>query len=140
MRRFAGGSPKPTKLDRWLLEGSDPGEPVGRLAIVRLRLLVAVSLAVAILGIGLMLISFQQYNKVARIQNLQELKEDCVDRGGDIALRHQWQEIIKIIEDSQAKDPAKRISQQQASKRFIASYHDALTEAGPPPDCIINVK
>jgi hypothetical protein len=61
VRRFiVGESGHPTGLERWLLGGQDPDAPVTRLAMLRMRGIVALSLALAILGIGLMLYSFQR--------------------------------------------------------------------------------
>lgn len=119
-----------------MIDGGDPNEPATKLALTRLRTLVLISLALAIMGIALMLWSFQVQNQRAREDNITRLAQDCVDRGGDIAVREQWQEIIAIIKASEAK----RITQAEASKRFIKSYSDALKTAGPVPDCVINVK
>ena len=56
----------------------------------------------------------------------------CADPGGDLALRHQWQRVVRIYGDVQAH----RLTAEQARTAFISTYQQSLAEAGPVPPCL----
>ena len=117
MRRFiVGESGQPTGLERWLLKGQNPEVPATRLAMLRMRGIVALSLILALLGIGLMLFSFQRDYR----QNDAQLIEACEVRNRQ---SHQSQRILRSISKAE-----------QAENVSTAAAYNRLADRATDPE------
>lgn len=117
-----------TWFDRRVLlrDGAGPDECPPLIAFRRFRILVGCSLAMLLLMVGLILWTTQ---RAARQQ-----LADCVDKRGDVAVRHQWQRVEQIYGDLQSG----KVTADQARDQFVATYQIALDEAGDAPPCILH--